>query len=195
MLIQKLIDKFNAEGLLMKKSGFRWSNNKCIGLLMYLLLFLFAGANTASAEGGGIEVFPDVSLFVQIVNFIILIIALNVIVYKPIRAIITQRKEKITGLEQSIGSLNDESMKRDESVIAGIKDANAKGLERKEVFIQEAAEQEKSIIEKINENAQANLKEVREKIEKDTEKARVSLQEEIDAFADEIGQKILGRAI
>ena len=44
----------------------------------------------------------DGSLIIQIVNFIFLIWILNVVLYKPIRKVLIQRKEKIAGLEQKI---------------------------------------------------------------------------------------------
>jgi F-type H+-transporting ATPase subunit b len=61
--------------------------------------------------------------------------------------------------------------------------------------VQAAADEEREVIEKINEKAQADLAEVRKKIAKDAETVRASLQQEIDAFADAIGEKIIGRAI
>jgi F-type H+-transporting ATPase subunit b len=62
-------------------------------------------------------------------------------------------------------------------------------------LVQTAAEEEKAIIEKINQKAQAELVEMREKIAKDAETVRATLQKEIDVFADAIGEKILGRAV
>ena len=62
-------------------------------------------------------------------------------------------------------------------------------------MLKEGAEEEKKIIDQINQKAQANLKEVREKIAKDAENVRVSLHKEIDTFANAISEKILGRAV
>jgi F-type H+-transporting ATPase subunit b len=137
----------------------------------------------------------DGSVFIQIVNFIFLIWVLNIILYKPIRNVLAQRKEKITGLEQSIETFNYDSKEKEEAFDAGIKEARAKGLKDKEALVEEASQEEKSIVEKINEKAQADLVQIRSKIAKDTESVRASLQEEIDSFADAIVKKILGRAV
>ena len=59
--------------------------------------------------------------------------------------------------------------------------------------MQQAADEEKSIIAAINSKAQAELAEVRAKIKNDAEVVRESLQKEVDNFADQICQKILGR--
>ena len=136
----------------------------------------------------------DGSLFIQIINFLFLIWALNVVLYKPIRNILIQRKEKITGLEQNIDASNIDIKEKDDAFISGLKEARAKGMGEKDALIQVAADEEKMIIEKINQKAQADLAEVREKVAKDAEGVRVSLQEELDDIAIAISHKILGRA-
>ena len=136
----------------------------------------------------------DGSLFIQIINFLFLIWALNVVLYKPIRNILIQRKEKITGLEQNIDVCNSDAKKKDDAFTSGLKEARAKGMGEKDALIQTATDEEKVIIEKINQKAQADLAEVREKVAKDAESVRVSLQEELDDIAIAISHKILGRA-
>jgi len=175
----------------MKVSGS--SRKGYIGLLFITASLLYAGV--AFGSGGGITVIPDWTLWVQMANFLIIVWALNIILYKPIRNILIQRKEKITNLEQNTETLNKEANEKGDAFDSGIKDARAKGLNEKNVLLKEAADKEKEVIEKINQKAQENLAEVREKIAKDVESVRASLQKEIDEFAGAIGEKILGRAV
>ncbi len=136
----------------------------------------------------------DGSLFIQIVNFIFLIFVLNIILYKPIRKVLIQRKEKITGLEQRIDTVGKNIKEKDDAFSQGIKEARANGLNEKGILLQEGADEEREIIEKINKKAQADLAEIRTKIAKDVESVSESLRQELDSFANAIGQKILGRA-
>jgi F-type H+-transporting ATPase subunit b len=163
----------------------------CLALI--IVVFNFAGI--AFGSGGGITVIPDESVFIQIVNFLLIIWILNFVLYKPIRNILIQRKEKIEGLDQNIETITRDAREKDDAFASGIKEARSKGLKEKEVLLQEGAEEEREIIEKINQKAQADLVEVREKIAKDAEDVRASLQQEIDAFAKAIGEKILGRSV
>ena len=166
------------------------------GYMVFVLiaaLVLYAGV--ALGSEGGITVIPDVSVFIQIANFLLIIWVLNIILYKPIRNILIQRKEKITTSEQNIEKLSNEAKEKDEAFSSGIKDARAKGLNQKDALLKAAADEEKEIIDKINQKAQANLAEVREKIAKDAESVRASLQKEVDNFAGAIGEKILGRTV
>lgn len=136
----------------------------------------------------------DGSAIIQIVNFLLLIWVLNIILYRPIRNVLLQRKEKIQGLEQNISTCEKDSNEKDAAFSEGIKSARVKGLQEKGALLQEAAEAEKEMVEEINRKAQEKLAKVQEKIEQDIETVKSSLLKEVDAFADIIGQKILGRA-
>ena len=92
---------------------------------------------------------PDISLFVQIANFLIIIWVLNIILYRPIRKILIERKEKMRSLAQNVQKLNEDAAGKDEAFLAGIKDARTRGLNEKEVLLKEAAEEEKEIVEQI----------------------------------------------
>jgi F-type H+-transporting ATPase subunit b len=161
------------------------------------LLFSTSIALGSSGEesGGSITVMPDGSFLIQVVNFIFLIFILNIILYKPIRNVLIQRKEKITGLEEGIEAFERDAIEKEDAFALGIKDARGNGLKEKETLLAAAAEEEKKIIEKINQRAQADLAKVRKEIVKDTEEAKKSLLKEIDGFANAIGGKILGRAV
>jgi F-type H+-transporting ATPase subunit b len=137
----------------------------------------------------------NVSLFIQIANFVLMIWILNLILYKPIRNILNQRKEKVEGLEQSVEKSITDAREKDEAYKSGVKEARMKGLKEKEALLLAATEEEKEVIAKINEKAAADLAEIREKIKKDVNDVRASLQQEVDVFANSIGEKILGRVV
>jgi F-type H+-transporting ATPase subunit b len=182
----------------MKISGI---NRKGFPLLLFLLtltclLFpLHALGSGGESGGGGVTVTPDGSVFIQIANFVFTIWVLNLLLYKPIRKILRQRKDKVNGLELSIETSTRDAREKDEAFVAGVKEARARGVEKKNALVQEAADEEKSIIADINRKAQAELVQVREKIKEEAGVARASLQKEVDNFADQISEKILGRAV
>ncbi|MBW2055248.1 MAG: ATP synthase F0 subunit B [Deltaproteobacteria bacterium] len=163
-------------------------------IIFYFILtsLLFVGV---AFGAGGITVIPDWTLWVQVANFLLIVWVLNIVLFKPIRNILIQRKEKVTSLEQDIETSDKEAKGKNEAFDSGIRDARAKGLSEKSVLLNEAADEEREIVDKINQKAQADLAEVREKIAKDVEAVRASLQKEIDTFASAIGEKILGRAV
>lgn len=181
----------------MKISGL--SRKRYIFTILFIstILMLTVGWASASSEedGGGITVIPDASVLIQIANFLFLIWALNMILYRPIRKILRQRKQKVESFETTIETHNRDIQKKDEAFASGLKAARAKGLKEKEALMQAAAEEEKKIIENINTQAQTERTEVLNKIARDVEVAKALLQEKVDEFANDISQKILGRAV
>lgn len=137
----------------------------------------------------------DGSVIIQIANFILLIWVMNMILYKPIRKVLLQRKEKVSDLERSIAEFSSQAEEKENALAAGIKEARSRGLQQKQTLLQAGADEEKAILEEINKKAQAELAKSREKVAKDAESVRITLQKELDTFVNAIGQKILGRAV
>ncbi len=164
----------------------------CVPVLaLSLLLIIFSGPAFAAS----ITVMPDWTVFLQAANFILLVFLLNIVLYRPIRNIIRQRKTKIDGLEQDIQSSSNDLAEKEATYAAGIRDARKKGLLEKETLVQAAADEEKKILDKINADALEELNAVKAKVAQEAETAKAALLKEVDTFANDIGKKILGRAV
>jgi F-type H+-transporting ATPase subunit b len=137
----------------------------------------------------------DSSLFFQIANFLVLIWAMNTLVYRPIRNILRRRSEKIDGLKTGIDASATRVEEKNQAYEQGIKNARAEGMKKRDAVLEEAEAKEREIVAEINRKAQADLAKVREDIAKDVESVRSALMERTEEFAREIGQKILGRAV
>lgn len=133
------------------------------------------------------------TILIQIANFLVLIFVLNIVLYKPIRSILRQRKERMQGLESSAQSTGRQAEERNQAYTDGLKEARLKGQKEKEVLMKAAKDEEQAIVAKINAKSQQELSAVKEKIAKDTDAVRNTLEKEVDAFASAISQKILGR--
>jgi F-type H+-transporting ATPase subunit b len=157
--------------------------------------FEFIPPAWASSEGGGVTVVPDWSVSIQIVNFLFLIFVLNLLLFRPIRKILQERREKVKGMESAIDNAGKSIQEKNATFDKALRDARAKGLKEKETLVKQAEEEERRQIESINSKALAELEEIRRKIRADAEHARQALQQQIGAFAKEITQKILGRAV
>lgn len=140
-------------------------------------------------------VIPDWTLFVQMGNFILLIFILNAILYKPIRQILIERKNKIQGYKEGIDTLQQDASESEKSFQAKISEARQQGVREKENLKQAGQDEEKQITDEINRKAQAELEAVRAQIVKDAEDARRGLEKEIEVFSGTIFEKILGRAV
>lgn len=133
------------------------------------------------------------TLLIQIVNFLILIFFLNLIVYKPIRSMLKQRKSKFENLENDIVAIGADAEMRNQSFGDGIKAARQEGQSQKEAMLKAAADEEKNIVAQINAKSQEEMAAMKKIIARDINEVRNALEKEIDVFADAIAIKILGR--
>ena len=173
----------------MKISGIYRKDFPFLPVLLALICLIFplqAFGSGGESGGGGVTVTPDGSILIQIANFVFTIWVLNLLLYKPIRNILNQRKERVDGLELSIETSTKDAREKDEAFVAGVKEARSRGVEKKNALVQEAADEEKSIIAGINQKAQAELVQVRKKIKEEAGVSRDIFQKEIDSFADKI---------
>jgi len=141
-----------------------------------------------------ITVIPDISFVYQMINFLILLFVLNLVLYKPIRNVLLERKAKIEGMQEGAQKASNDLVAGEDAYKDGLKKARSKGLKEKETFMETASQEEKEIIDRINKKAQANLAEIKGQIADQTEQARKTLEGEVEAYAKAIGEKILGRA-
>lgn len=141
-----------------------------------------------------ITVIPDISLVYQMINFLVLLFVLNLVLYKPIRNVLLERKAKIEGMQIGAQKAASDLVAGEDAYKDGLKQARSEGLKEKETFIEEASKEETEIINKINKKAQANLALIKTQVADETEQARKSLEGEVEAYAKAIGEKILGRA-
>ncbi len=141
-----------------------------------------------------ITVIPDISLVYQMINFLVLLFVLNLVLYKPIRNVLLERKAKVEGLENGVEKAFADLDSQKGSYKNGLREARSKGLQEKEVFVEAASKEEMEIIDQINKKAQANLAQIKEQVATETEQARKALEGEVEAYAKAIGEKILGRA-
>ena len=160
-------------------------------LSLSFLFFILCGEAFAT----GISVIPNWTVFIQAANFLILVFILNKVLYRPIRNALIQRKEKMEGLENNVENASSDLSDKEATYESSIREARKKGLKAKDALVNEATDEEKEIIAKINADALAELTAVKEKVAKEADVARDALLKEVDAFANDIGAKILGRAV
>lgn len=158
-------------------------------------LLLFGPATARAAEGGGVTVVPDWSFLLQMANFVFLIIVLNLLLYRPIRRVLRERRETFEGLEAAAKRALARLEEQEAAYARTLKEARAKGLKIKEDLVREAELEEKRLTGEIHARAQAELEAVREKIRREAEQTRAALAQHVEEFAGQIVGKLLGRPV
>ncbi len=135
------------------------------------------------------------TLLVQMVNFLLLILILNFLLYKPVFKIIEKRNKKIEESNEEVSALNktveDNMSKYEEKIRSARSEAAAQRDEIKE----EGAKQGKEITDKARGEISETIEDFKARLQNETDKARNVLRDQTRAIATEISTKVLGRGI
>jgi len=137
----------------------------------------------------------NVTLFIQMANFLVFLILMNFVLYRPIRRIVAERKRMILEKQEGIESLEAQARAALQEHAQKLRESRQLGAQRIQELKVSGYEQEKELLRQISEQAAAKVQELRTKIEKDIAIARMELKHQVKTFSGELAQKILGRKI
>ena len=135
----------------------------------------------------------DGSLLLQIGNFLLIMILLNYVLYRPIRGILKERRARFESFESSISDLTTRADGRVKEIETKLIEAKREGFDRKDEIKGMGVEEEKKIIEAASSQAEAEVQKVQDQITGEISQARDQLKADIDMFSRELAEKVLGR--
>ena len=137
----------------------------------------------------------DLAFFIQIINFGILVLVLNVFLYKPLRAMLAKRRADIASSRERAHAVDQQVQEKMTQYEASLRDAKAEaGIKRAE-SVKQAQAEETSLLDKARSEAAASLAMIRERIAKESAEARTMLQQQAQSLSNDICEKILGRSL
>ena len=141
------------------------------------------------------DINPDITVFIQIANFLFLLFVLNLVFYRPIRRILSRRSEEVRGLQGIIGDFREKSDQYTKDLEDGYEGARSEGFSEKDKLKQAGAKAEKEILQEAIFSAEAKIGEAKDEIDRSMTGARQSLEDELNVFSKELAEKILGRSV
>lgn len=142
-----------------------------------------------------VQVLPDLTFFVQMAIFLVLVFVLNALLYKPILNIIDRRKKQLEELENEIKLFNESVNTKAAEYEEKLKQAKTNASELKKEIIQEGNEQAKKIVDVVRAEIPVMTQEFQQKIEKEIQTARQILDKQSQKLSLDIAQKVLGRSV
>jgi F-type H+-transporting ATPase subunit b len=137
----------------------------------------------------------DYTLFIQIANFLFLLLVLNWILYRPIRSMLRRRRAEMTSLQEKINDLEDEAAERSYELEESMVGARREGSVQKESLRHAGLEEEKVMVHGATGKAGDRIDQARAEIDQNLNAARQALENEVSAFSRELAEKILGRSV
>jgi F-type H+-transporting ATPase subunit b len=137
----------------------------------------------------------DLTMPLQIANILILIVIMNVVLYKPIRTILAEREKRIGGLEKDVEEFHKNAKLRLEEFDDKLNGARSRAKDEVDKVRGEAQAVGNEKLAEIRKEVEAYKAENLGGIRDEFVKARQELSGQVDAFAREIAGKIVGRTI
>jgi len=104
----------------------------------------------------------DVTLWVQMLSFLIFLFIMNILLYRPVRQMVARRNQLIMNQRQEIDRANKEAERALKEFEETIKNARITGRIKLEEQKELARKQEKELIQKAYQEASEELARVRE---------------------------------
>jgi F-type H+-transporting ATPase subunit b len=136
----------------------------------------------------------DKTIIYQFLNFIVLLILLNFLLFKPVLKALSKREETLKSLgegsDEAKGAAKDFDKRYDDVT----REKKRPILESKDAIITEAHNNAVKVIEKARNELSADLARIKSEIKVEGERVYASLRTDVDRLSSEVAQKILKRS-
>lgn len=182
----------------MHQRGRVWPAGILCALTVILALVAAAGAAAPAGEGGaehGGLINLDRSLIVQALNFIILLLILQRLLYRPL---VAKMQERTTAIQKSLEeaqAARAEAARQAEENAARLRQAHAEAAAIRAQALKEAAEEQHRLVEAARAEAQRLVDGARAQMEADVRRAREELRREVADLATAVAEKLIRRSL
>ncbi len=136
----------------------------------------------------------NITFFIQLVNFLILLAVLNLILYRPIRGILKKRADHTNLYLQDTENFLKQADERLEKYETELGEVRKQGQALRQEMKDEAYETEKSLLHSATQTASSHLQTTKESVAQQQGSVLASLQNDIKTYAQTVAQKIVTQA-
>jgi F-type H+-transporting ATPase subunit b len=146
------------------------------------------------SRGGGV-INIDLSFVFQLVNFLLLMLVLNIFLFKPVRKVLAERQVRISDARSRAESVDLEVQAKMAEYEARLKAMKSGASDERGALVKEAQAEETAILEAARKEASATLSTIKARVAKEASEARLLLQEQAKTLSVDICEKVLGRSL
>jgi F-type H+-transporting ATPase subunit b len=174
----------------MHQRGRNWIGRILCAAAVLVLL----GPAAALAAGDGM-ISVDTSLIIQGINFILLLVVLNYLLYKPIVAKMQERTAAIqASLEEAKAARAEATRQQDENA-ARLRAAYQEAATIREQALKEAAEEQRKLVEAAQAEARRLVETAKAQTEAEIRRAREELRREVADLSVAVAEKLVRRSL
>jgi len=137
----------------------------------------------------------DITMPIHILNILFLIVVLNAVLYRPVRRILAERKQKITDLNTDVDTFNKNAKLRAEQFDQKFRDARRKAKAEFDAARNEAQAAGTEKLQQIKSESDKAKAAQLGTVASEVKAAEQALKAQVESFATDMAGKVLGRAL
>src|SRR5881397_2812429 len=166
---------------------------RVVVLVVLFVPTLVWAAPEAGHEGGFISL--DKSLIVQGINFVILLLILQRLLYRPFLAKMEERTQAIQKSLDEAQAARAEAARQQEENATRLRAAYAEAESIRAAALKEAAEEQRKLVEAARREAKQLVESARAQTEADIRRAREELRREVSEIAIAVAEKLVRKSL
>jgi F-type H+-transporting ATPase subunit b len=137
----------------------------------------------------------DLAFVIQLINFLILLVVLNILLYRPLRRVMAERDNDIKGARSKAADVDREVQERIAEYETRLREVKSGASQERAGLKQEALAEESVILEKARKDAAESIAAIKAKVAQEAAEATRILQEQAHDLSRDICEKVLGRSL
>ena len=166
-----------------------------LGAAVVAALPALAWAASDGGHGGGGLISLDKSLIIQGINFLILLVLLQRLLYKPLLAKMSERTEAIRASLEEAQRARAEAGRQQEENAERLRAAHAEAASIRAAALKEAAEEQRKLVAAARNEAARLVESARAQMDADIRRAREELRREVADLAIGVAEKLIRKSL
>jgi F-type H+-transporting ATPase subunit b len=137
----------------------------------------------------------DLSFVIQFFNFLVLVLLLNVLLYRPIRKVLADRADQISGAKAKAVEVDRDVQEKMSLYEARLREVKTKAGEERAAMVKDAQAEEAVLVEKARMEAADSLATIRNRVAGEAAAAKELLKVQARSLSLDICEKVLGRSL
>ena len=141
------------------------------------------------------SIIPDLTIFIQFANFLIVLILLNFLLFKPVIGALKKREGAIQSLAERVEKAKQDAKDFERQYDEVTQEKKKPILESKDAALSEANTGATKIIEKARQELTEELSKIKGEIEIEGKRVYDTLRADVDKLSGDVAEKILKRSL
>jgi F-type H+-transporting ATPase subunit b len=137
----------------------------------------------------------NLTIIIQVVQFLILVYILNRLLFKPISQTMEERHSKIEAWEEKTRTLQESARAKLASYEKELEEARTKAQEEQEQMSIELSQREEERLRAVFDEAAQMVASTKQALKEETERLRRELRQQAQEMSQMVAEKVLGRKV